>query len=390
MNEAPRADRNQAESPAAEDAAPAPSPAPSPADSSPAAPNRGLMWKVVLALIALGGVLLVLHAWRLPPFSNDVVRTENAYVRGQVTIISPQVAGYVTSVPVQDFQGVEAGQLLATIDDRIYRQRLEQARAALHSAQAALANSAQAQQSARGTVEQNAASVQGAEAQLARARADNGRIEQLAPQGWVTKAQVDASHAALRAAEAAVAQARAQVGIARTGVTSAVVGREGLAAAVESAQAQVELARIDLDNTRIVAPTGGRLGEIGVRQGQQVGTGTQLMALVPERLWVVANLKETQMENIRVGQRATLSVDALGGAELTGRVSEIAPATGSEFSVIRTDNASGNFTKVPQRVPVKILPDAGQPLLERLRPGLSVVARIDTRGSGRAGRRAIE
>lgn len=170
MNEAPRADRNQAESPAAEDAAPAPSPAPSPADSSPAAPNRGLMWKVVLALIALGGVLLVLHAWRLPPFSNDVVRTENAYVRGQVTIISPQVAGYVTSVPVQDFQGVEAGQLLATIDDRIYRQRLEQARAALHSAQAALANSAQAQQSARGTVEQNAASVQGAEAQLARAR----------------------------------------------------------------------------------------------------------------------------------------------------------------------------------------------------------------------------
>lgn len=382
MNEAPRADRNQAESPAAEDAAPTPSPAPPPADSSPAAPNRGLMWKVVLALIALGGVLLVLHAWRLPPFSNDVVRTENAYVRGQVTIISPQVAGYVTSVPVQDFQGVEAGQLLATIDDRIYRQRLEQARAALHSAQA--------QQSARGTVEQNAASVQGAETQLARTRADNGRIEQLAPQGWVTKAQVDASHAALRAAEAAVAQARAQVGIARTGVTSAVVGREGLAAAVESAQAQVELARIDLDNTRIVAPTGGRLGEIGVRQGQQVGTGTQLMALVPERLWVVANLKETQMENIRVGQRATLSVDALGGAELTGRVSEIAPATGSEFSVIRTDNASGNFTKVPQRVPVKILPDAGQPLLERLRPGLSVVARIDTRGSGRAGRRAIE
>ena len=116
-----------------------------------------------------------------------------------------------------------------------------------------------------------------------------------------------------------------------------------------------------------------------MRKGQQVATGSQLMALVPDQLWVIANLKETQMKNVRVGQRATVSVDALGGEELTGKVSEIAPATGSEFSVIRTDNASGNFTKVPQRVSVKILLDPGQPLLERLRPGLSVVARIDTR-----------
>lgn len=386
MTEAPmpRTDRSEAEAPAADSppASPRPAPAPAPTQAPPAAPaaaSRGLLWKVILGLIAVAGVLLVLHAWRLPPFSNAVQRTENAYVRGQVTIISPQVSGYVTRVLVQDYQRVKEGQLLVVIDDRIYRQRLEQARAALHSAQAALANSAQTQQSARGSVAQSSASVQGAEAQLAKARADYQRIEQLAPDGWVTRAQVDASRAALEAAEAAVAEARAQRGIAQVDVTSAVVDRESLVAAVENAEAQVRLAQIDLDNTRIVAPADGRLGEISVRKGQQVATGSQLMALVPDQLWVIANLKETQMKNVRVGQRATLSVDALGGEELTGRVSEIAPATGSEFSVIRTDNASGNFTKVPQRVSVKILLDPGQPLLERLRPGLSVVARIDTR-----------
>lgn len=375
----------KAATPALDTAAPPPSSAPvaAPPQDAPAplaAPRRALMWTIILGAVAVAGVLLVLHAWRLPPFSNAVQRTENAYVRGQVTIVSPQVSGYVTRVLVQDYQAVKAGELLVTIDDRIYRQRLEQARATLHAAQAALANSAQTRQSARGSVAQSSASVQGAEAQLAKAPADNQRIQQLAPRGWVTKAQVDAARAAMQAAEAAVAQARAQQGIAQTGVTSAVVGRESLAAAVENAQAQVRLAQIDLDNTRIVAPADGKLGEISVRQGQQVATGTQLMALVPERLWIVANLKETQMKGIRIGQRAILSVDALGGEELTGKVSEIAPATGSEFSVIRTDNSNGNFTKVPQRVPVKILLDPDQPLLNRLRPGLSVVARIDTRG----------
>jgi len=378
----PRTEPGEADAHRPDTSGPSPAPPPPPSQATPAAPappRRGLMLSIVLALIAVAGVLLVLHAWRLPPFSQKVQRTENAYVRGQVTIISPQVSGYVTRVLVQDYQSVRAGELLVTIDDRIYRQRLEQARAALHAAQGALANSAQTQQSARGSVAQSSASVQGAEAQAAKARADYQRIQQLVPKGWVTKAQVDAARAAMQASEAAVAQTRAQQGIAQTGVTSAVVGRESLVAAVENAQAQVRLAQIDLDNTRIKAPIDGSLGEISVRQGQQVATGTQLMALVPHSLWVVANLKETQMKGIRVGQRATLSVDALGGEQLSGKVSEIAPATGSEFSVIRTDNASGNFTKVPQRVPVKILLDPDQPLLDRLRPGLSVEAHIDTR-----------
>ncbi|RZJ04559.1 MAG: HlyD family secretion protein [Brevundimonas sp.] len=338
------------------------------------------MFSVILAVAALVGVLLILWAWRLPPFTSGVQHTDNAYVRGQVTVIAPQVTGYVTAVDVQDFQTVRQGQLLATIDDRIYRQKVEQARAALHAAQASLANSAQAQTSARGSVAQQQASIAGAQASVAKAQADYNRSVTLQRGGWVAQAQVDVTRTALRAAQAQLAAARASEGIAETGVTSAVVSRGSLEAAVENAQAQVHLAEIDLANTRITAPRDGRLGEISVRQGQQVAVGTQLMALVPDRIWVTANFKENQLTDIRVGQPVELSVDALGGQTLTGRVEQIAPATGSEFSVIRPDNATGNFTKVAQRVPVRIALDSGQTGLDRLRPGLSVVARVETRG----------
>jgi len=363
--------------------APNPAPTPTPAETPTAAPSptpkKTILVTIGLLAAAIIGVLLVLWAWQLPPFVSGVQHTDNAYVRGQVTVIAPQVTGYVTSVEVQDFQTVKQGQLLATIDDRIYRQRLEQAKASLHSAEAALANSAQAQNSARGSVAQQRATIAGAEANLAKVQADATRARRLFEGGWVAQAQVDVSQAALRAAQAQLAQARAAEGIAQTNVTSAVVSRGSLEAAVENARAQVHLAEIDLSNTRIVAPRDGRLGEISVRQGQQVAVGTQLMALVPDRVWVTANYKENQLRDIRVGQPVELSVDALGGRTLTGKVEQIAPATGSEFSVIRPDNATGNFTKVAQRVPVRIALDPGQDGLDRLRPGLSVVARVYTR-----------
>ncbi len=371
------------------DATPAPAPAPAappPPAPAPAAPppsnDRRVMWSVVMVLIALVGVGLILHAWRLPPFDGGPQTTDNAYVRGQVTVISPQVSGYVTSVEVQDFQMVKQGQLLATIDDRIYRQKLEQAKASLHSAEAALANSAQSQASARGSVAQTRASIAAAESAVTKARADAQRVRTLFAGGWVAQAQVDTAQNALRAAEAQLAAARAAEGVAQTGVTSAVVGRGSLEAAVENAQAQVRLAQIDLDNTRITAPRAGRLGEVSVRVGQQVSVGTQLMALVPDVVWVTANMKETQMRDIRVGQPVEISVDALGGQTLKGKVERISPATGSEFSVIRPDNATGNFTKVAQRVPVRISIDPGQEAAARLAPGMSVTARIDVSASG--------
>lgn len=360
------------------DTPPAPSaPAPAAAPPAPVPSNsRRIMWAVVLVAMALVGIGLILHAWRLPPFSGGPQTTDNAYVRGQVTIISPQVSGSVTSVEVQDFQSVKQGQLLATVDDRIYHQRLEQAQAALHAAEAALANSVQSQTSAQGSVAQSRAAIAATQSAVTKARADAQRVRTLFQGGWVAQAQVDVAQNALRAAEAGLAEARAAEQVAQTGVTSVVVGRGSLEAAVENARAQVRLAQIDLDNTRIVAPRDGRLGEVTVRQGQQVAVGSQMMALVPDVVWVTANMKETQMRNVRVGQPVEITVDALGGRALTGKVERISPATGSEFSIIRPDNATGNFTKVAQRIPVRISVDEGQEGVERLSPGMSVTARI--------------
>lgn len=348
-------------------------PAPAPSNS------RRFMWGVVLVAMALIGVGLILHAWRLPPFSGGPQTTDNAYVRGQVTIISPQVSGSVTSVDVQDFQSVKQGQLLATVDDRIYLQRLQQAHADLHAAEAALANSAQSQASARGSVAQTQASIAAAQSAVTKARADANRVKTLFEGGWVAQAQVDVAQNALRASEARLAEARAAEEVARTGVTSAVVGRGSLEASVENARAKVRLAQIDLDNARILAPRDGRLGEVTVRQGQLVSVGTQLMTLVPDVIWINANMKETQMRDVRVGQPVEITVDALGGRVLIGKVERISPATGSEFSIIRPDNATGNFTKVAQRIPVRITVDAGQEGIERLSPGMSVTARIQVK-----------
>jgi multidrug resistance efflux pump len=146
----------------------------------------------------------------------------------------------------------------------------------------------------------------------------------------------------------------------------------------------VRLAEIDLANTRITAPGDGQLGQVAVRLGAFVNAGTQLTALVPQAMWVIANLKETQMADVRLGQPVTFAVDALNHARLRGHVEQIAPATGSEFSVITPDNATGNYVKIAQRIPVRISIDPNQPLAQRLRPGMSVVASIDTAVRGQA------
>ncbi|MFC3550562.1 HlyD family secretion protein [Lysobacter cavernae] len=355
---------------------------PAPADATPAvsaARNRRRRWQMAgFAAVALAGALIVLYAWHLPPFRSAIQSTENATVRGQVTIIAPQLGGYVTAVPVQDFQHVTRGQLLVQIDDRIYRQRLEQAQAQLQSQQAALANAQQQARSAQAGVSQNQAEITNARAQATRTAADLRRIERLAAQQLLSQADRDQARAAHTQATAAVAQAEAGLEIARQNVQTVAVNHGALEAAVANAQAAIRLAQIDLDNTRIRAPRNGQLGQVTVRLGAYVNPGTQLMALVPQRMWVVANMKETQMARVRIGQPVSFTVDALGGAKLRGRVEEISPATGSEFSVLPADNATGNFVKIAQRIPVKVAIDRGQPLAARLHPGMSVVVRIDT------------
>ncbi|MBU3077451.1 HlyD family secretion protein [Sphingomonas quercus] len=344
-------------------------------------PDKSPAVVIAIAVIAMAGVLAILYAWRLPPFAGLTEQTDNAYVRGRVTVISPQVSGYVTSVPVQDFAEVRAGQVLATIDDRIYAARVAQAKANVAAQEAALANSTQSQRSREvATLSQDAA-IASARAQLTRAQADMRRADALVADGSISAREQDQTRAALLAAEAAVRQSEAGRAIGTQDVRTVLVGRGGLQASVEAARAQLRLAQVDLDNTVIRAPAAGQLSEIGVRLGAYVTAGTQLMFLVPHDVWVVANFKEAQTHDMRVGQPASLRVDALGNARLFGRVENLSPAAGSEFSVIKPDNATGNFVKVAQRIAVRIRIGAGQPLAHRLRPGMSVVAKVDTRGA---------
>lgn len=205
------------------------------------------------------------------------------------------------------------------------------------------------------------------------------RVDDLVSEGSVSRRERDQTLAALRQAETAVQQAQAQRAIAVEQVRSVDVGRGGLRAQVDNASAARDLARVDLDNTIIRAPRDGRLSEVAVRVGQLVSPGTQLMYLVPTEHWVVANFKEAQTADIRVGQKATLQVDAFKGASLTGVVERVSPAAGSEFSVIRPDTGAGNFVKVPQRIAVRIRIDPNQELARRLGPGMSVVATVHTR-----------
>ncbi|CAN5561490.1 HlyD family secretion protein [soil metagenome] len=349
----------------------------------PPAPPQKRMWSraaIPVIVAGLAGVLLVLFAWRLPPFTGKTQSTENAYVRGYVTLLAPKVDGYVTTVSVKDFQAVTQGQVLVQIDDRIYRQKLAQAQASVQSAQAALDANIQAQTSNAAQIRLAQAQSESSRAGLAKAQVDLKRAEPLLAKGYLAASQRDVLAVALRQATAGVAQTEANIDIADQVLATTKVNRESLQAALANAQAAVELARIDLANTTIRAPENGAVGEVGVKLGQYVAAGTQLMGIVPRQTWVIANFKETQTGAIRVGQSAVVEVDALGGLKLRGHVERLGPATGSEFAVIKPDNATGNFTKVVQRLPTRIALDPNQDGVARLRPGMSVIARVDTAG----------
>ncbi|MGH8781826.1 HlyD family secretion protein [Paraburkholderia sp.] len=301
-------------------------------------------------------------------------------MRGFVTVISPQVSGYVTTVPVSDFAEVKAGQVLVTIDDSTYRARVEQAQANLAAQRATFANSAQSQRSREIAIEGQEANIASARAQVVRTQADMRRADALVKDGSLSRREHDQARAALLAAQASLQQAEASRAIGSEDVRTVLVARPGLKAAIDANQAALLSAQIDLGHTIIRAPVDGQLSEVSVRNGAYVTAGTQLMSLVPHSVWIVANYKEAQTRHMRVGQPATFEVDALGGAELRGHIEEIAPATGSEFAAIRSDNATGNFVKVAQRIAVRINVDPGQELAKRLRPGMSVETSVDTRG----------
>jgi multidrug resistance efflux pump len=333
--------------------------------------------EVIAVLAGIGGVMLVLYAWHLPPFRSSVETTDDAYVKGYVTTISPQVSGYITDVPIKDYKLVKQGDVLTKIDDRIYRQKVAEAHATLDGQKAALANSQQLELAAMAGIVSSQAQIDSANAALKRAQLAWERVTTLVAKGVSTTSDSEQAQATLQQAQAAVNQAKAALDVSQQNLTTIIVNRASLEAGVSGAEAAVQLADIDLQNATIVAPQDGRVGEIGVRLGQYVTAGTQLMGLVPKDIWVIANFKETQLDGMKLDQPVTISVDALGHREIKGHIQRFSPAAGSEFAVIKPDNATGNFTKVAQRIGVRVKIDQGQPLADQLAPGMSVVVSVD-------------
>jgi membrane fusion protein (multidrug efflux system) len=329
----------------------------------------------LLCLLA-GLILIVGWSWLR---SGDAT-TDNAYVRGDITSLAPRVGGYVTSIEVEDNQAVRAGDILFRIDDQDYRARLAQAQANVEAARARLANVEQEIRQQGALVRQADAQRSAALADMDFARATSARRHALIEAGFVTRAQVDESDAGRRRAEAVVVAAAATVSAQRRRIGVLDAQREAAMAAIAQAEAARDLARIDLDNTVVRAPVDGVVGNRQVRLGRLVAPGAPLLDIVPvAELFVVANFKETQLRHIRPGQTAHIRIDSYPDTPFEGEVDSFAPGSGSAFTLIPADNATGNFVRVVQRVPVKIRLRRN-PLLGRLVPGMSARVEIDRGG----------
>jgi multidrug resistance efflux pump len=331
----------------------------------------------IFVAVGIIAILMILWAWDLPPFSFWQERTDDAYVEGYTTVIAPQVAGYLSEIDVLDFEEVPAGKVLAEIDHRPFQQRVEEARATLDAKKAALVNNRQRLAQAKAQVRIQDAAILSAAAKRLQASRYAQRSTELVEQGALSHREREADEAALSETDAALQEARATRDSALEEVKAIEVNEGLLKADVEGAEAQLHSAEIDLGYTTLSAPQDGVLSAVGGRVGQYVSAGTPIMFLVPKERWIIANYKESQTHHMEPGQPAWFTVDALGGEHLQGHLERIAPATGAQFSALKPDNATGNFTKVPQRIPVRIAIDHGQPLSERLRPGMSVEVHVD-------------
>jgi membrane fusion protein (multidrug efflux system) len=316
-----------------------------------------------------------LHWWSTGRYLQD---TDDAYVGGDITIISAKVPGYVAQAPA-DNQPVRAGDLLVKLDDRDYRAALQRAEADVAEQRAQLDNLAATRRLQDTLIQHAEAELAAAQAERVRAREDSVRYKSLAGSAAVSAQdwqQADATH---KRAVASEQQAQADLQAARQRIDVIEAGIEQARAALQQAQAAYRTAELNLGYTEVRAPVDGSVGNRRARLGAYAQSGSQLLALVPAQgLWVDANFKESQLARMRPGQPARIEIDALPGKVLHGHVASLAPATGSQFSVLPAENATGNFTKIVQRVPVRIALDEDDARLGLLRPGLSVVAVVDT------------
>lgn len=352
-------------------------------ESSPPSRRKKRMIRIILitilGIVLVGGLLWFIQYRSVGRFMQS---TDDAYIQADAVIVSPKVAGYVERVFVADNQQVRAGQPLLQIDPGDYRARAQQFQAQIDVAEANA-------EGVRAQIREQDAAIERAQAEVAAARARAGfanaevaRYRPLAASGAESRerlAQLEnearQANAQLASAEAALSSARRRVGTLNAQVAQAL--SQG-----NAARAQLESAQGDVGSTLIRASIDGRIGDKTVRVGQYLQPATRTMSIVPTtQLYVEANFKETQLGLMRVGQPVKLEVDALPGVEIHGRVESVSPGTGAQFSVLPPQNATGNFTKIVQRVPVRIAIDAGPETLKLLVPGMSVSPTVDTRSA---------
>jgi membrane fusion protein (multidrug efflux system) len=333
---------------------------------------------IVVAIVAAGWAIAAY--WDRWTGSARYQATDNAFIAGDTTPLSAQITGLIKSVAVDDYQFVRAGDLIAEIEPADYVAQRDLAEADLTAARAALASVTDKRAIQRTLIDQAGATIAIAQAEVLRADAEASRQRELLRKGLAgTEQLVEQADAAAAKAAGSLALSRAQLLQQEAALTALDATERELAAQVGASGARLKLAADNLGYTRILAPVDGLTGARQVHPGQFVSIGSQIITVMPmARLWVVANLKETQMTNVRLGDKATITVDAFPGTVLTGHVASWSPGTGSVFALLPPDNATGNFTKVVQRIPVKLTLDPNPDLGALIRPGMSVVAKIDT------------
>jgi membrane fusion protein, multidrug efflux system len=349
-----------------------------------AALRSDIVWRAAIFLVAAAILIIISTRWNRWESDAEWQSTDDAYLQSDLTPIAAKVAGYIRALPVQDFERVRAGQLLAEIVDDDYRAAVAQINAGIAAA-AAQVEAIKAQRSlqeanvraAQATVDSIAANVEQNNRDLARQE----RLLKTGSSSTEAGEKLQTGHAQLAAQ---LDQVRAQHSAAARQLDVLSAQQAQAEASVAAQKASLQIAQLNLSYTRIVAPQDGVIGQRQVKPGQYVGVGGQVTSLTPlPNVWVIANYKETQLTHMRVGAPADISVDTFPGHRLHGHVLAFAPGAGSQFALLPPDNATGNFTKVVQRIAVKIAIDDSDGLTDVLRPGMSVVARIDTRSSKR-------
>lgn len=337
--------------------------------------RKKITWGVfsVLLLFLVAGILYYFFVYRF------YQSTDNAYVQADVTWVMPKISGEVMGLLINDNQVVKKGETLAVLDHRDYQARYDQARSVVSLKEAALGVQQQNEKSAKSSIIEAHSGVVAAQADLTRLRKEFERYQDLLKDGVITRQNFEGVQSQYLTAQAQLSKAQAAVNAAKAQLGSLQASRAQFLADIQSANANLNLYQVDLASSKVVSPVNGKVGSLAIQKGSRVSPQTRLMAIIPENsLYVQANFKETQIEKMHIGQKVKLKLDAYPSLTYTGKIESFSPASGATFSLMPPDNATGNFNKVVQRIPVRIAIDSS-PHIDLIKPGMSVSATVDLR-----------